>query len=590
MSQANEYDAFGAQVRPRPGHIAADLGEPVGPPTAGRTRRGRPGRAGSVRNSAGRPGHAGAARRDDSGGAGRAREGAAAVHDARHLGARGLAARAARAASFRPAAGGAHRHGRRPRPGDQGPAAPGGVAGAAAEGTVTGRAGSVAGGCPDPGEAQPGLSRPVPGEASAGAGGRQPRFQTFRSLSTRNYRLFATGQVVSNTGTWMQRVAQDWLVLELTHGSGTALGIASGLQFLPQLLFSLWGGVIADRYRKRSILLATQTIMGLLALILGVLALTGAVAVWQVYLLAFALGLVAVVDNPARQTFVAEMVGSEGMANAIALNSATFNLARIVGPAVAGLVIAAVGTPVAFLVNAASFGAVLVGLKLMRESELRPLARAPKARGQLREAFSYVRARPELWLTMVLVFFVATFGMNFQVTTALMSKGVFGTGASEFGLASAMFALGALGGALVAARRARPSMRLLLTTALAFGLLEVATGLMPVFWAFLIMLVPTGMAVLMFSTAANSTTQLSTTPEVRGRVMGLYMLVFLGGTPLGSPLVGWAAEQFGARAGLIGGGVISAAAAVGVAFLLARARGARLRSVLRPAVLARAES
>jgi len=187
------------------------------------------------------------------------------------------------------------------------------------------------------------------------------------------------------------------------------------------------------------------------------------------------------------------------------------------------------------------------------------------------------------------VFFVATFGMNFQVTTALMSKGVFGTGASEFGLASAMFALGALGGALAAARRARPSMRLMLTTALGFGLLEVATGLMPVFWSFLVMLVPTGMAVLMFTTAANSTTQLSTTPEVRGRVMGLYMLVFLGGTPLGSPLVGWAAEQFGARAGLIGGGVISAAAAVGMALLLARARGARLRSLLRPAVPAHAE-
>jgi len=393
---------------------------------------------------------------------------------------------------------------------------------------------------------------------------------------------------VSNTGTWMQRVAQDWLVLELTHGSGTALGIATGLQFLPQLLFSLWGGVIADRYRKRNILLVTQAIMGLLALILGVLALTGVVAVWQVYLLAFALGLVAVVDNPTRQTFVAEMVGSEGMANAIALNSATFNLARIAGPAVAGLVIGAVGTPAAFLVNAASYGAVLGGLKLMRVSELRPLARAPKAKGQLREALGYVRARPELWLTLVLVFFVATFGMNFQVTTALMATGVFHTAASEFGLASAMFALGALGGALAAARRARPSMRLMLTTAFAFGLLEVATGLMPVFWSFLAMLVPTGLVLLMFSTAANSTTQLGTTPAVRGRVMGLYMLVFLGGAPLGSPLVGWAAEQFGARASLVAGGVISAAAAVGVALLLARSRGARLRSYLRPAALARA--
>src|SRR6516164_9834744 len=588
MSQANEYDAIGAQDRSRPGHRAADLGEPAGSSAAGRARRGWPGRAGSVRNPVGRIGHLGAARGHDTGGAGRAREGAAAVHDTRHLGARGFAARAARAASFRSAAGGAHRHGRRARPGGQGAPPPGGVAGAAAQGAVTAGAGGVAGGRADPGEAQPVLSQSGAGERPAGNGGHRPRFQTFRSLSTRNYRLFAAGQVVSNTGTWMQRVAQDWLVLELTHGSGTALGIASGLQFLPQLLFSLWGGVLADRYRKRSILLTTQAIMGMLALILGILALTGAVALWQVYLLAFALGMVAVVDNPTRQTFVAEMVGSEGMANAIALNSATFNLARIVGPAVAGLVIAAVGTPVAFLINAASYGAVLVGLKLMRESELRPLARAPKAPGQLRETFTYVRARPELWLTLLLVFFVATFGMNFQVTTALMSKGVFHTGASEFGLASTMFALGALGGALAAARRSRPSMRLLMITAFAFGLLEVVTGLMPVFWSFLVMLVPTGLALLMFSTAANSTTQLGTTAAVRGRVMGLYMLVFLGGAPIGSPLVGWAAEQFGARASLVVGGVISAAAAIVVALLLARARGARIRSYLRPAALARA--
>jgi MFS family permease len=369
----------------------------------------------------------------------------------------------------------------------------------------------------------------------------------------------------------MQRVAQDWLVLQLTHGSGTALGIATGLQFLPQLLFSLWGGVIADRYPKRRILFATQSAMGTLALVLGVLALTGVVAVWQVYLLAFALGMVAVVDNPTRQTFVAEMVGRDGMANAIALNSAAFNLARITGPAVAGLVISAVGTPAAFLVNAASFGAVLIGLKLMRPGELHPVERVPRARGQLREALAYVRARPELWVTMALVFFVATFGMNFQVTTALMSRGVFHTGAGAFGLASTMFAVGALGGALLAARRARPGMRLLLTTALAFGVLEVATGLMPTFWTFLALLVPTGLALLMFSTTANSTTQLGTTQAVRGRVMGLYMLVFLGGAPLGSPLVGWAAEQFGVRTSLIAGGVISALAAIVAAFLLARA-------------------
>jgi MFS family permease len=385
----------------------------------------------------------------------------------------------------------------------------------------------------------------------------------------------------------MQRVAQDWLVLELTHGSGTALGLAIGLQFLPQLLFSLWGGVIADRYHKRNILLATQATMGMLALVLGVLALTGVVAVWQVYLLAFALGLVAVVDNPARQTFVAEMVGREGLANAVALNSATFNLARITGPAVAGLVIGAVGVPVAFLINAASYAAVLVGLKLMRAGELHPVTPVPRARGQLREALGYVKARPELWLTLALVFFVATFGMNFQVTTALMSRGVFHTGAAAFGLASAMYALGALGGALVSARRAKPSMRLLLTAAFAFGLLEIIAGLMPAFWSFLVMLVPTGLAVMLFTTTANSATQLGTAAAVRGRVMGLYMLVFLGGAPLGSPMVGWVAEQFGARMSLISGGVISAVAAVGVALLLARTRGSSAASYLRRAVPAR---
>src|SRR5215470_13426060 len=224
MSQANEYDAIGAQDRPRPGHRAADLGEPAGPPAAGRARRARPGRAGSVRDPAGRAGHPGAARRHDAGGTGRAREGTAAVHDAGHLGARGIAARAARAALLRPAAGDAHRDRGGPRPGAQGAPAARGVAGAAARRAVPGRADDAAGGRADPGEAQPVLTRPGPGAAAA-SGGRRARFHTFRSLSTRNYRLFAAGQVVSNTGTWMQRVAQDWLVLELTHGSGTALGI-----------------------------------------------------------------------------------------------------------------------------------------------------------------------------------------------------------------------------------------------------------------------------------------------------------------------------------------------------------------------------
>jgi MFS family permease len=373
-------------------------------------------------------------------------------------------------------------------------------------------------------------------------------------------------------------------VLELTHNSGTALGITSGLQFLPLLLFSLWGGVIADRYSKRRILMVTQASMGVLALILGVLALTHSVAIWQVYALAFAGGMVTVVDNPTRQAFATEMVGRGGLANAIALNSAVFNLARIAGPAVAGLVIAWLGTPAAFMVNAASYGAVLISLKLMRVSELQVVDRLPRAKGQLREAVQYVKERPALWMTMVLIFFVATFGMNFQVTNALMSREVFHTGAGLFGLASAVFAVGALGGALLAARRSRPTMTLLLGTAFAFSVLEVISGFMPGYWSYLIMLIPTGLALLTFTTASNSAVQLGTTAEMRGRVMGLYMLFFLGGAPIGSPLVGWAAEQFGPRVSLLAGGVISLVATAAIGLMLAHSRGKRVRD-LRPAQL-----
>jgi MFS family permease len=408
----------------------------------------------------------------------------------------------------------------------------------------------------------------------------------FGSLASRNYRLFATGQVISNTGSWMQRVAQDWLVLSLTHNSGTALGVTTGLQFAP-MLFSMWGGAVADRYSKRRILMVTQALMGALALLLGVLAATGAVRIWQVYALAFALGLVTAVDNPTRQAFAVEMVGKNGMANAIALNSAVFNLARIAGPAVAGLVIAAAGTPAAFIVNAASYGAVLIGLRLMRPEELYRVARAPRARGQLREALAYVRETPQLWMTLILIFFVSTFGMNFQVTTALMSRGVFHTGAGAFGVASAIFAVGALGGALIAARRSRPTLRLVVGTSFAFSICEIFTGIMPDFIAFLIMLVPTGLTLLTLTTAANSTMQLGTGAAMRGRVMGLYMLVFLGGTPLGSPLAGWIAEAFGPRLSIISGGVISVIATVLVGLMLVRRSGIPVRDYLRPAELAR---
>ncbi|WP_121436945.1 MFS transporter [Actinomadura pelletieri] len=400
----------------------------------------------------------------------------------------------------------------------------------------------------------------------------------FRSLRVRNYRLYAAGQVVSNTGTWMQRIAQDWLVLELTLGSGTALGITTGLQFLPLLLFGLWGGVIADRYSKRLLLMLTQTAMGVLALILGFLAITGAAQVWHVYVLAFGLGLATVIDNPARQSFVVEMVGKRDLPNAIALNSATFNGARLLGPAVAGVLIALIGTGPVFLVNAASFGAVLFGLYAMRTDELHPADPVKRAKGQLREGLSYVRGRRDLMLIIVLIGFLAMFGMNFGTTVALVAKEVFHTDASAFGLASSMLALGALAGALVAARRvARPRLRLLVAVGLTFGVLEIITGLMPTYWSFLVLLVPTGVAMMTIMTAANSSIQLGVAPEMRGRVMGLYMLVFLGSNPLGAPTVGWMAEHFGARTSIVAGGLISALASIAVGALAARDHPAFVR-------------
>ncbi|MEO3787109.1 MFS transporter [Actinocorallia sp. B10E7] len=379
----------------------------------------------------------------------------------------------------------------------------------------------------------------------------------FRSLRNRNYRLFMSGQVISNVGTWMQRIAQDWLVLQLTHGSGTALGITTGLQFLPMLLFGLWGGVIVDRYPRRKLLMISQLGLGLPALVLGVLAVTGGAQVWHVYLLAFVLGMATVLDNPARQTFVVEMVGKDDLPNAIALNSATFNGARMIGPAVAGVLIALVGTGPVFLINAASFGAVILGLWLMREDELHVLPPVPRKKGQLREGLRYIRSRPDLVTVLVTVALVAGFSMNFQITTSLVATEVFGRGASEFGLASTLLALGSMSGALLAARRVAPSRRLLYGAVLVFGVFEILVGLMPTWPAFLVMLVPTGLALMTFTTAANSTMQLGVSGEMRGRVMALYMLVFMGTNPIASPIVGRLAETFGARSSIVLGGAVA---------------------------------
>ncbi|TDC55248.1 MFS transporter [Actinomadura sp. KC345] len=384
----------------------------------------------------------------------------------------------------------------------------------------------------------------------------------FRSLGNRNFRLFTIGSLASNTGTWMQRVAQDWLVLELSGNDGTALGITTGLQFLPMLLFGLWGGVIADRYSKHRVLVITQASMGLLALTLGLLAVTGSARLWQVYLLALALGIATVVDNPARQTFVVEMVGKTDLPNAIALGGACFNVGRVLGPAVAGLLIAAIGTGPVFLVNAASFVAVLVSLALMRAGELCPAEPVTRAKGQLREGLRYVRAQRELVMVLLLVGLVATFGMNFAVTIPMIAKEVFHTGASAFGLASTMLAVGSLVGALVAARRVHPTRRLLIGSAMLFGAMEIALSLMPSYWLFLVLLVPTGVTVLTFTTTANATVQLGVSAEMRGRVMALYMLVFLGTNPLGAPLMGELAEQIGPRFTMALGGMVTALSAL----------------------------
>ncbi|CAM5653488.1 Enterobactin exporter EntS OS=Streptomyces lavendulae subsp. lavendulae OX=58340 GN=SLAV_17275 PE=4 SV=1 [Streptomyces lavendulae subsp. lavendulae] len=398
----------------------------------------------------------------------------------------------------------------------------------------------------------------------------------FSSLRIRNYRLFAAGQAVSNTGTWMQRIAQDWLVLSLT-GSASAVGITIALQFLPMLVFGLYGGVLADRLPKRPLLLATQSAMGLTGIALAVLTLAGHVQVWHVYLAAFLLGLVTVLDNPARQTFVSEMVGPAQVANAVSLNSANFQSARLVGPAIAGVLITAVGSGWAFLLNGLSFAAPIAGLLMMRTRELHPVTPQPRAKGQLREGLRYVAGLPELVWPIVLVGFIGTFGFNFPIWLSAFVGDVFHGDAGTYGLFNTLIAAGSLVGALLAARRGRARLRLLVTAAALFSVLLVMTALAPSFWLFAVLLVPVGVFGLTVNVVANSSVQMATDPEMRGRVMALFMMVFTGGTPVGAPLVGWITDTYGARLGMAAGGLVSLAAALGVAVVLSRVGNLRLR-------------
>jgi MFS family permease len=386
----------------------------------------------------------------------------------------------------------------------------------------------------------------------------------------RNYRLYFSGQLISLTGTWAQRVAQDWLVLQLTN-SGTALGIVTALQFAPALVLSLYGGALADRGNKRKLLLATQAGMGVAALVLGLLDVAGIVQLWHVMVLAAVLGVISAIDTPIRQSFVVEMVGAADLPNAVALNSTTFNLARIIGPAIAGVVITAVGTGWAFLGNAVSTVGVLAGLLSMRTAELYPSKPVDRAPGQYRAALRYVRRRSDLILPMVLVFIIGTFGMNYQITIALIAKQVFHRGAGAYGLLSTTLAVGATIGALAGTfRRNRPTRLFLIGAAVAFGIAEIACALMPSFTLTALALIPAGLTMIIFAQSANASVQLGVEPTMRGRVMGLYILCFMGGTPVGAPIVGWVAELFGPRWGMLGGGLISLIAALGLGAYLSR--------------------
>ncbi|MFI9247026.1 MFS transporter [Streptomyces sp. NPDC053086] len=402
-----------------------------------------------------------------------------------------------------------------------------------------------------------------------------PKSSMFSSLRIRNYRLFFMGQVVSNTGTWMQRIAQDWLVLSLT-GSSAAVGITTALQFLPMLLFGLYGGVLVDRLPKRPALLVTQSSMAVTGLALAALTLTGHVQVWHVYVAAFAVGLATVVDNPARQSFVSEMVGPDQLQNAVSLNSANFQSARLVGPAVAGLMITGVGTGWAFLANGLSFAAPIAGLLLMRARELHVVERAPRGKGQLREGLRYVAKRPELIWPIVLVGFIGTFGFNFPVWLSAYADDVFHAGAGAYSLFNTLMAVGSLVGALLAARRGTARLRVLIAAAVAFGTLETVAAVAPSYWLFALLMVPIGIFGLTVNVTANTAVQMGTDPAMRGRVMALFMMVFMGGTPLGAPVVGWITDTYGARIGFAAGGVVSAVAAGAIGLVLARIGDLRL--------------
>lgn len=381
--------------------------------------------------------------------------------------------------------------------------------------------------------------------------------RTFDSLRFYNFRLWIAGNLVASTGTWMQRIAQDWLVLQvLTDGGGFQVGLVTALQFLPLLILSPWTGVLADRVNRRHLLQVTQLITGLLGLGLGIIVVTNVAEIWMVYLFALIGGISSAFDTPARQAFVSELVETPSLPNAVGLSSAAFNTARLIGPAVSGILIEWVGMGPVFFINAALFVFPVLTLGLMRKDKLVIPPRIPAGKGQIREGFRYVKNRPDILLIMVIMGAVSAFGLNFQMTSAMMATEVFNKSAGEYGLLGSFMAIGSLAGALLAARRAHPRLRMIVIAAFLFGACEIALALAPSYLWFALFSIPTGLTSLTLITSANAAVQISTEPWIRGRVMALYSMIFLGATPIGAPLVGWIGEYFGARWSLGVGAIV----------------------------------
>lgn len=393
---------------------------------------------------------------------------------------------------------------------------------------------------------------------------------SLRSFRHRNFRLLFFSNLISNIGSWAQRIAQDWLVLELTH-SGRDLGLVTGLQFLPSLIFSMYAGSLADRMNKRKLLLITNIGGGLTSLILGLLVITHHVRIWHVFLLAFSLGLFGALDAPVRQSFTSEMVGRSDLANAVSLNSANFNAGRLIGPGISGLLIAAFHTGPSFLLNAASYIFVIGSLIAIREADLF-IEHTPKSNAKAIEALRYVHARPDIMAVMITVFFAGTFGLNFQIYNALMATQIFHKGPATYGFLGTIIAIGSLSAALLAAKLdTRRGVRFILRFAGLFGVALTIASIAPNYLLYAIALPIVGMVALTTMISCNSYVQGHTDPAIRGRVMGIYLMVFMGGTPFGSPLIGWLCTQIGVRESIALCGAITALAPLSV-FIVMRNR------------------